>query len=35
MMMFSYPEISGSMPMPKSKTGATRPDTLAQPRVGS
>lgn len=36
MMMFSYPEISGSMPTPRSKTGgATRPRMLALPRVGS
>ncbi|SHT00900.1 Uncharacterised protein [Mycobacteroides abscessus subsp. abscessus] len=25
MMMFSYPEISGSIPTPRSNTGATRP----------
>ena len=33
--MFSKPEISGSMPTPRSNTGATRPVTVADPRVGS
>src|SRR5689334_9701193 len=35
MMMFSKPDISGSMPTPRSKIGATRPVTVATPRVGS
>src|SRR5262245_9925363 len=35
MMMFSNPEISGSIPTPRSNTGATRPVTEATPRVGS
>ena len=34
MMMFSKPEISGSMPTPRSNTGATRPVTVADPAGG-
>ena len=35
MMMFSTPEISGSMPIPRSNTGAILPLIRDEPRVGS